>query len=60
MALIAGSYPCFSGSCGLYEDEVSVGEAECAGHKLPHLMVLSQQHSLHLTHTQRSLEASKQ
>ena len=40
MALIAGSYPCFSGSCGLYEDEVSVGEAECAGHKLPHLMVL--------------------
>ena len=46
--LTKGSYPCLLGSGRLHEDEVSVCQTEGACHKLPRLVMLTQQHSLHL------------
>ena len=48
MLIIAGFYPCLLCSSRLHKEEVAVSEAQRARHKLPHLVVLPQQHSLHL------------
>ena len=45
---MAGFYPCLLGSSWLHKDEVSVCKAEGAGHKLSRMVMLTQQHSLHL------------
>ena len=42
------THPCLLGSCGLYEDEVPVSEAQSACHIFPAMVELLQQDSLHL------------